>query len=52
VTFNLREVVRGELFAAPPDRKRILAQWLRRADEGEAVPRRRLSRNREGRHLS
>jgi hypothetical protein len=36
VTINLREVMRGELFAANPYRKRILAEWLRARDaEGE-----------------
>jgi hypothetical protein len=29
VTINLREVMRGELYAANPDRKRIISQWLR-----------------------
>jgi hypothetical protein len=36
VTINLREVMRGELFAASPGRKRIIAEWLRARDaEGE-----------------
>jgi hypothetical protein len=29
VTINLREVMRGELFAASPGRKRIISEWLK-----------------------
>lgn len=36
VTINLREVMRGELYAASPDRKRIISQWLKARDaEGD-----------------
>jgi hypothetical protein len=38
VTINLREVMRGELFAANPARKRIIADWLKARDaEGEVA---------------
>ena len=38
VTFNLREMIREQLFAARPDRKRLLAQWLKARDaEGETA---------------
>jgi hypothetical protein len=32
VTINLREVMRGELFAASRDRKRIISEWLKARD--------------------
>jgi hypothetical protein len=36
VTINLREVMRGEMFAASPGRKRIISEWLKARDaEGE-----------------
>ena len=36
VTINLREVMRGELFAASRDRRRIISEWLKARDaEGE-----------------
>jgi len=36
VTINLREVMRGELFAASRDRRRIIAEWVKARDaEGE-----------------
>jgi hypothetical protein len=36
VTINLREIMRGELYAASRDRKRIIAEWIKARDvEGE-----------------
>jgi hypothetical protein len=36
VTINLREVMRGELFAASRDRRRIISEWIKARDaEGE-----------------
>ena len=36
ITINLREVMRGALFAASRDRKRIIAEWIKARDaEGE-----------------
>jgi hypothetical protein len=38
VTINLREVMRGELFAASRDRRRIIAAWIKARDaEGEVA---------------
>jgi len=36
VTINLREVMRGALFAASRDRRRIISEWIKARDaEGE-----------------
>jgi hypothetical protein len=36
VSLNLREVMRGEMFAASRDRRRIISEWIRARDaEGE-----------------
>ena len=38
VTINLGGVMRGELYAASPDRRRIISEWMKARDaEGEVA---------------
>jgi hypothetical protein len=37
-TINLHEIMRSELFAASPDRKRFISQWIKARDaEGKVT---------------